>query len=107
MDKLAYAIRVMNLLDTTEESFGDQLIHFHSSEENRDRKSPTVTLQVCGRYIKASSSRCLPTTGWQEHAAAYRRAEEFIRLSGLLDYRPSIELSLTNLVEALGGWDVT
>ena len=92
MDKLAYAIRIMNLLDTVEESFGDQLIHFHANEESRDRRSPTVTLQVCGRYIMAVSSCCLPTLGWQEHAAAYRRAEEFIRLAEMSDRRLYVEV---------------
>lgn len=86
-EKLNHAIRMMDQLDTTENyPSGDvKYINFHATEEDRDAKRITIVLQVESYVISVASSRHLPVYGWADHAAAIRRAEQFITLSGLKD----------------------
>ncbi len=86
--KLAYAIRILNTLDVYEERHGTRYVHFYSNMENQKRRCSTVSLLIEDGYVQVGGSMCLPTNGWGEHAAAYRRAEEFLRLSELPDSRP-------------------
>ena len=95
MDKLAYTIRNLNLLDLYVETEGTRhvyrRVYFYANMENQKRQNYTISLIIEDGFIQAGGSMCLPTNGQGEHAAAYRRAEEFLRLSGMRDSRPSSE----------------
>lgn len=84
---LAHAIRILNLLDVYDHTL--HLVHFYATEEDRRVQRSTITLRVQENegYLQVAGSMALPTNDWGNHVAAYRRAEEFLRLSGLRDSR--------------------
>jgi hypothetical protein len=85
---LAYALRILNLLDVYDRNLNQ--VSFFSNDKERDSGGlPTIVLTINedGGFVQVASSTCMPTNGWGEHVAAYRRAEEFLRLSCLRDTR--------------------
>jgi hypothetical protein len=90
-NSLAHAIRTLNNLDAYSERSGSRYVHFYANVENQKAKRDTITLTIEDGFIQVAVSMCLPLNinGWREHAAAYRRAEEFLRLSEMSDSRPT------------------
>lgn len=84
---IEYAIKTrMNKFDVYDEKY--KLVHFYATEENKQLQRSTITLIIGDGYIQIGGSMVLPTNGWREHAAAVKRAEEFLTVSGLSDSRP-------------------
>lgn len=76
-----------NALDKVEYAEDDKFkVSFFANSEDMAWRHAAISLSLKGDGIaRVATSTCLPTTGWVERAEAYRRAVEFMYLSGLND----------------------
>jgi hypothetical protein len=86
--KLQYAIKTLNTLDVYDAE--SSCVHFYADEDHKRKgglaSSLSIQIHEHEKSIQVRGSACLPSQYWRNHAAAVRRAEEFLMLSCFKDH---------------------